>query len=376
MQILKLTDKVVFTADCQLKRRTWANRTNITDDPIAGYRQVIDHAIAHNADVVIAGDFFDTQWPDTHTMRQVDTENNRLRAKGRNVYGIVGNHDMSTGLLETGDPETSWYAFVGIIPLNKRIVHFAGVNWYALDWIRNPKEEVAKTPANCTGLIIHQLFEGIVPTFIAHNITPADVPQHVQRVLVGDFHQRLVRKLDHLEIHSPGSTYLCKIDEDPVKACTLISPGPLGPVYGDLALKTRQVVRCTVLTDGDLQSTIDLLRQVDDNPDCPPGCETSILHVKFSPLLKEVESRIKAACPPNVYPMLEKLVLDEDGKPVDANTADDGQAFSYDPSDILPGVMSAADDQAAFDFTLGLLTTANPMEFIRQQRAKFGAEKQ
>ena len=235
--------KILFVADCHMKRRTWTNSTLLQGDATAALSSVISNALAIGSDpvrtMVVGGDMFDNNRPSSQDLWDVS----RLLAMFYNTYYIRGNHDsVVPSYLEAIErPSESDFIFGKVTELSvenykdnwlpsfhrlSNHAYIAGISWMPSDsqllealkatvakWIEKRDEE------DILYIVLHCSFKHLLGFDGAYQLD-ADIIKQLCgnekiNILVGHIHTRdtLVYNDVGAYIHSPGSLYPLSADK-------------------------------------------------------------------------------------------------------------------------------------------------------------------
>lgn len=175
----------VFTADCHLSRLIWYRRPTLVGDSWAAFQALITYCITHAAPLIIGGDLFDKEQPDSESVVLFSREMERMAAAELPVYFTQGQHENA---------RAPW-AFCHPWPkhAHRQTFELPGVpgKFYGLDWQPLGVAAVAlkEVPRDITWLVCHQVW---LEHMGDHVTTPecavADVPDNVRTILTGDYH--------------------------------------------------------------------------------------------------------------------------------------------------------------------------------------------
>jgi DNA repair exonuclease SbcCD nuclease subunit len=178
------------------------------------------------------------------------------------VFAIQGQHDFAV-------PSWTSAASEHIIHVDKQIFEpCPGFSAYGLDNLRDServKEEVAKVPRGVSTLVCHQMFREVFNMEGVWNIDTAWLPEHVQYVLVGDYHEPVTFKGAHnVEAWYSGSMYMCKLDEPPAKSFMVVHVADDGKMTVErVPIKSRAFIFLAIKNEDELAPAKKLLESLD-----------------------------------------------------------------------------------------------------------------
>lgn len=201
---------IALIADSQLGKRLYGlNETY--NDWLQAFKQAGDY-VANSKTIkaaIFLGDTFDAEAMYPKEIKTAQDVVSTIRSAGKEAYGILGNHDKGQSDIET---ITSWLNVVGITPLTTQGVeignyHFIGINHQNKHLLKKTLEELPKpTTSKKIAICLHQALKELSMLGGGWEVESAQVPQWVQRVFLGDFHNHCSYKDKHgREFMYPGA---------------------------------------------------------------------------------------------------------------------------------------------------------------------------
>lgn len=182
---------------------------------MAAFRYAVQYACHKHVPYIFgAGDLIDIKKPPPEVVQFVRAQLDKLEKNSIEFFFIQGQHEYS--------PDLPWFCAIHDWPqwLNQRYVTIAdNCNVYGLDW--RPADAIPDAfeniPHDTDILLSHQVWEEFMGEKCGCECSFATVP-HAHTVFTGDYHVNRhikVKRLgeDDLEVISPGSTNMRKIDE-------------------------------------------------------------------------------------------------------------------------------------------------------------------
>lgn len=191
-------------ADLHLKERIWRSRSDITGDAYIAFARLVRMVMRDpGAVLLLAGDIFDSPYPEGIDELAFSTGMNKLRERGHRVYGIAGNHDAE-----------NYYRplLFGMQELTEEPVDIGeGIMVAGIPYCRSV-EKLAEGLANapvCDILLMHAGFHHLLGFDESWQCDVKDIPEHVDRVLNGHVHVKDVTG----KVLSPGSLSVGSVAE-------------------------------------------------------------------------------------------------------------------------------------------------------------------
>ncbi len=210
-----------FTADWHIAKSAWS-RSGIDGDAKHALAAVVDYCVRNELPLVAGGDLFDTVDPSPDDVKAVRLQMDRMKRAKLPVYFTQGQHERRT---------PPWLSSVHHWPTHVDGVTFeiGGVKIHGLDW-RNAaslQEALGKIDPAATVLVCHQVWKDLMGGQAECEGCFADTPSHIELVLTGDFHKRVVKHFSRTDgsvglTLSPGSLAMQSIDEESVKGFFVI----------------------------------------------------------------------------------------------------------------------------------------------------------
>jgi hypothetical protein len=292
------TPLFAYASDLHLRPYAWAKHPTLCGDAYESFRQIVDHCVEHELNLVLGGDIFDEKRPDSHSVRFFGQQATRLFAVDRAIMFVQGDHDYH--------PDVPWPTVPGIaLPIHGMQVKAGPFNLYGLDWTTRDRLPAAleTIPAGTDILVTHQAWgelQGIGQT----EGQIADIP-HIRYLVTGDYHvtlQTSVQRPDgsEIKVFSAGSTCMQAVNERPEKSFFVF-----GHVDGVLTARVEPLV--TRFKFDLIYNNADELYEdlehgviegiVDDPrlPDLPEVIRKPILRVTFNDTIPDARDRIALA---------------------------------------------------------------------------------
>jgi hypothetical protein len=311
---------LVFAADTHIAHHAWASMPDVCEDAYHSYNQIIDWCCKHKPQaLILGGDIFD------HVPSPVDFKVfligiDRLRQARIPVCAVQGQHGRYRDL--------SWTSVLDWVEDLEQIPYYKIGKFVIAGLDNRPPEELkAEIARKCTPdvniLVLHQLCRGTVHERNGQqswDFDPVWLPDSLQLVLMGDFHQEW--ETDHVVTESgvvipivySGSTCMQSVSE-PVKKSFLVVKDDYS--YERIPLQTRHFE--TICLHGpdhnganELQSAAKYITSL------PKG---ALVQVRFDPQLPDVERTLKAVDSP-IHLMFRPYTADIELNPrtIDAHT--------------------------------------------------------
>lgn len=239
------TPLLVAGSDNHLEYNAYVDYPAMWGDAYFALAQEVDCALQHRVPLVLAGDVFERNYPDSYSLKQLFDQLDRLAAGGQAFYFVQGQHELSRR-----KPWCGLHAHAFHLHQQTRLLKLSpgqqvvyGLDWQpaaALAWL------AAEVPPEVTVLVLHQVWREFMGDHVPTEGSLAElVPDHVRLVITGDFHGHCQKHLknkngNEFTVLSPGSAVWQSVMEDHEKYFYL--------VYDDLSyesvpLKGRRVVR-------------------------------------------------------------------------------------------------------------------------------------
>lgn len=208
----------VVASDNHLEPRAWAKYPDLAGDSYYSFEQLETYCQQNDLPLILAGDVFNTQTPDSETVRR-SLQPSHSGGVPYSVCYIQGQH-------ERADPP--WLSLGG-----QRYTHvhrdvfrcgLSKILFYGLDWQPADKlvEELAKIPPGADVLVAHQVWKERMGSICSPEGSLADVP-YVKMIITGDLHKHDVTTVEasdgrgSITVLSPGSGCMQSTSEDPKK---------------------------------------------------------------------------------------------------------------------------------------------------------------
>lgn len=213
----------VASADLHAEYNSYVGFPGLWGDSYFALKQIVDRSLSLGAELILAGDVFDKNYPDSYTLREVFYRLDEMHRAERPVYFVQGQHELARRAPWLGLHKGTTHLH-GSVFVPGRVCVLTG-----LDWL--PAAELASSmgalkqllPDRPTVLVCHQVWREFMGTHLASEGSLDElVPDFVDMVITGDFHghqavQRRNKNGHPYVVLSPGSTTLQAVGEDPQK---------------------------------------------------------------------------------------------------------------------------------------------------------------
>ena len=289
----------IATSDWHLDSHAWADRPEIAGDSLAAVSQIFTYAIKHQLPIMAAGDLLDRKINAAGLVARLRGLLDRLREAGVPLYFVEGQHELQADDNPWLEASHDWPVWLSAEAAG---VELGGYTIRGIDW--TPREELpaklAEVPENTSVLLMHQVCHEFMGGITTAEMSFAQVP-HARLLVVGDYHEHR-RELykgaqgQDLQVLSPGSTNMRKIDEPPDKKFFV--------VYDDLSFKsvrlaTRPVVRQEVLSPEMLDMFVENIRaelkEITSLSKLPETLSKPLVWVRYRADVPDAYPRIKSA---------------------------------------------------------------------------------
>lgn len=317
------TPIAVIAGDLHLRPTTWAKHPELSGDSYFGLQQVVDAALERRVPLILPGDIFDRNRPDSGSVMVFVEQMDRMRDAGESVYCIQGNHDQAN---------PPWFlVHPWVTDLHRNSVSIREVNFYGLAF--TPCEaleaELSAIPVGTAVLICHQSW-GEVQRIGHTDGSLAQMPFGLA-VFSGDYHIHgmfcgTAKNGDDVSLYSPGSMCLQALNEDPEKLFHVLGLGVAAErgasAVESHSLRTRRYVSHTAGTDEEFAQVIQEVSQpLLPDAKLPSQIRKSILRVRYNDLIPDAFDRLVAAAGdrfhlfPEPQRVVETMVVDTEATP-------------------------------------------------------------
>ncbi len=238
----------MITADLHLAPTTWKDHPQLKGDAYYALAQIVAKTLMYRVPLFLLGDIFDTQRPDSESVRQFCAQMNRLQNDPHDVYFVDGNHDFA-------DP--SWptvHDWPQYLPAEPVTIH--GHKIIGLDYTPRGElaDKLAAVPADTSILMTHQAWDELMR--IGKTDGSFSQVHHARYLLTGDFHVCCSwvgqSATGALKVWSPGSTCLQELGESLPKYCLLLVDDNGVLDVEALPLVSRPYAKYRLQTEADL----------------------------------------------------------------------------------------------------------------------------
>ncbi len=279
--------------DAHLSWSTWADYPDLNQDSLVSFEQAVNCCLRLDCDLLLPGDIMNKSVQDDGVILSwLAFQFGRLRAAGRSVWFIVGQHDRTR--------RVQWLTSLGM----PNVIHahgkkfrtdVSGPLFYGLDFqpMGNLQKALDDIPSGAEILMCHQVWGDLMGEQTKPEGVFADVPA-VSMIITGDFHghktmESVGKDGQKLLVVSSGATHMRSLTEDHQKFFHVI--------YDDLSvqsfpLQTRPCYRYQVFTDTQLRDLLlGPLLSLGTNELLPEAIRKPIIHLEHDPLLENVRKR-------------------------------------------------------------------------------------
>lgn len=285
-----MTSVTVFTADSHLRETTWKSHPELRGDAYDAFAQIIDFAIEKSVnEVLLGGDVLDVNTPDPLTMQQLVTEMQRLQDAGIPCYFIVGQHERHR--LAQWLNLHSWPTHIDgrIVRLRDLVLH--GISYQPRTQLQSA---IARIHEDANAVLVHQVWKETHGDLMQPEGCIADLPDRVEWVLTGDYHQHFVKQLAGHTVLSPGSICMQAINEVPEKQFFTLTQQN-GITVASHKLKTRPFISISVGTTAELDAFIDRSQELFDAAMQDTAYDKPILRFIYAADIPDAFARAQAA---------------------------------------------------------------------------------
>lgn len=254
---------LIVASDTHLSLNTWSKYPSLFGDSFFSLEQIVDLAVCNGANVLLAGDVFDVNRPNSVAYESAKKAALALAKENLKLFYVQGQHDLA-------DPP--WLSFFeNTEHIHKKLVfpfYENGPVFYGLDFTYKTRlpEELSRIPENTDVFVAHQVWKELVPVphlgKFEYSLALIHGPQ---MAITGDFHVHKVlsvpRGQDVLTVLSPGSTCLQSISE-PVDKYVFVLNDDL--TFRSEKLKTRKVISLRIRSYDDLEKSLDQAMKILD----------------------------------------------------------------------------------------------------------------
>lgn len=272
-------------SDQHLEFSSYAAYPDLCGDSYFALEQQVNFAIKHSADLLMLGDTFEKNHPDSFSLSQAFQQIEKMAEASLPVLFIQGNHDYSRRKPWLSLQPWSFHMHKQVKPVGALMV-------YGLDYqpISSLPREMASIPAVASVLMCHQAWAELMGTHLPSDGSLVElVPDNISLVLTGDYHVHkrleLINKNGHpFTVLSPGSSSMQSLAEDANKSFFVLSDS-----VDSVPLLTRPVERVELVSEiQGRKAMLDLQTSLishEENQALPPHIRSPIWHVKVHPAL-------------------------------------------------------------------------------------------
>lgn len=375
----------VLTADTHLRDRAWVGRRSLAGDAYFAFSQIVEAALDRRLPILAAGDVIDRRRNDSDVVHFLRQKLDALHAAELSFVFVQGQHDLQP---------VPWLSAI-----DDRVIHLEqhlpfgyefpdgwramGFDWRPMDRVGEIFETVERQHA-VDLLVLHQVVQEFMGSRAPAEMAIASLPK-VERVLVGDYHEHLVRRTygadgQELAIWSPGSTCLQAIDEPAEKYFFLLRDDF---TVESVPLATRPYFYPgePIMTADALQRLVDRLPEIvarlrDENVHLPDPLRDPIVRVEYLDELPGAYKQLCEAVDENVHLFLKPIRRPKTAEER-PSAGSDGEEIRWGPEEMLACLAEVVDpnkEPAVFGAARRLLLAEDPRKEIAALRAEAGLE--
>lgn len=300
---------VIVAGDCHISPTIYTDLPGLSGDSIFALEQIVQHCIDQHADLVLAGDVFNSIKPPSDLVQQTIRILRRMADEYLDIHVLRGQHDYT-------DPPWVMVACYG--DEDDRMTWSHGKSIYRgprkiqmLDYM--PRRALAEYLENSispdvTTLVMHQLVQEAFDMEGVYDFSLSQVPDFVQEVILGDYHRPISFTCQDRRLFAcyTGSTHMRACNEPVEKSVVFLktSRSIMGPDEQPdrLALRTRPFLRYSALTDDELENVLSHWEDhilaaygeaVDDGR--PSGLAEPLVYLRYSGDIMDAWQRIQAS---------------------------------------------------------------------------------
>jgi hypothetical protein len=373
----------VMTADTHLHPTTWTNRPTLVEDSFHAFTQIQEYAVEHDIHhMLIAGDVLDRRVNDAEVPYFLSHAMDYAQAHGLLTHYIQGQHDLQVG-------NKPWLSSVSAWPqhLHEYWASLGDFKVYGIDWTR-PSDlpaAIEKIPEDTDILMMHQVCTEFMGAVRECELTIATLP-HAKLLLLGDYHVHEQKRMSmtdgrRMQVLSPGSTCMQKIDEEPAKHFYVLYDNMTWssqPIAGRRVLSARELVTHEAV-DEFVEGVEDAIEEAAARAEADglSGSLTKpILRVEYASSLEGAIRRIRRAVGNDAFLFEKRIVTPQDEGEEEGNVMPGVEARKVMEkaglSGFLPRVLDRKHEKKLFTFCAELLDSPEPLAVIDGWRDKAG----
>lgn len=281
----------VVTGDTHLAKTVWQKHQDLAGDSYRAFEHVVGEAISRRLPLILLGDNFDKQRPDSETVAFFCSQMDRMAASRLATYFIQGNHDYAVPAWPMVHSWPTW--------AHRREFQLAGTTFYGLDYTPRDRldEELATVPAQTQVLLMHQAWQEMVP-YGASDGSFKQIP-FAGLLLTGDYHVSgpwigVGKQEQPLNVLSPGSTCMQSLSESPSKLCFQLNRTDAGVLYHEpIAIPHRMFIDLRINTPAELDN---VLAEFSQRGRHGATTDKPIVRLRFADTIADAYDRILAIC--------------------------------------------------------------------------------
>ena len=198
---------VAAVGDLHLKPLTWQDMPELRGDAFVAWMQIVNICINSGIKtLLILGDIFDKSRPDSESVEAFEVGMDMLAKHGILVYFIQGNHDKSDPPWASALSPLAKYIGNGepfMVEIDGSPCVIRGYDNMPAAQLKEQMDELRDSPEKPDIVLVHQLEKTFVPFEGSWDFDVEWVPEGVQLVLAGDYHD----PVESGRLWYTGSTY-------------------------------------------------------------------------------------------------------------------------------------------------------------------------
>jgi predicted phosphodiesterase len=288
----------VVSGDTHLTKHAWVKHPTLCDDAYIAFEAIISYCIQWEVPLVLLGDIFDTQRPDSETLQRFCRQMSAMQHHGLPVYFIQGNHDYAS---PPWPWVHEWPSRAHRNPFRLGLLKCCGIDYTPRDKLQ---EELDLVPEGTDVLLMHQAWAEM-QTIGATDGSFQQI-KNVRCLLTGDYHVHNIYQgmieggTRQIPVVSPGSICMQALNESPTKAAYCLGATAAGVlIFEDLRLPTRPFAHLEVKWPGQLAEVERFLLQQRAQAapqSLPPEIRQPLVRISFADNIPDAHQRLVAAC--------------------------------------------------------------------------------
>lgn len=352
---------IVVAGDLHLTPLTWLDQPNIHGDSYRAWLQIVQFCCRMKVTALfLLGDIFDKPRPDSESVSAFEAGMDMLAQHDVLVYFIQGQHDRSDPPWASALSPIAKYigdGTVAAVTIDGITTTVRGYDNMSATHLNQAIEAHKDEPTDI--VLIHQLEKSFVPFEGGWDFDMEWVPDGVQLVLGGDYHQ----PVEAGRLWYTGSTYSCDITQFSERSFLTVKGTAEGLVVERQPLRKRPVLELSVVTDKHLEAAVDQITNW--------GCKdevTPLVFAKYSSNVENVLPTLEVICERTGY-ILRTKALGGGTEVVEGLPIPEGDTTL---EACLAEVVDRSSDEEFYSFALALLKAENPKEVLEATKARLG----